>query len=917
MIATALIIASVILFISSICLCIYRIAKGRQNPTIAQKSGINTALIFSLSLLFSIWLLRFAVQYFAPQGETLSWWEQIFNGFFGALRTFSMEEEYAQYIINIKALIPKIVSEKSEYFTLIQTATIIYATVLNVAAPTIGGAIIFELLSKIFPRFKLALAYLCFKRTKYFFSELNPASLALAKSIIESKKSEKPILIFTDVYVDNEEEKEYELLLTAKLYGAICTRADLAHVKKPRFGKCEYYLMDENEFGNLQTLMRLVEDQNVKFVKNSMIYLFVQSDSYVQIEKQVNAKLDSEETKKILNGGEKPLIVPINGYRNLVHNLFLDVPLYEPLINKTDSKKLSVTIFGNGTIGTEAFLSAYWFGQLMVSKNENGKATMSECDLNINVVSKDTEDEFWSKIDYVNPEIKETVEVIGDKRTNASDKLLKWNNKGETNNRYCKVNYCKCDVKVGGFWNSGDKNSAQLLDSDYYIIALGNDADNISIAEKLRRSIGKKHLESISNVKNTVIAYAVFDPQLAKTLNKQKRYYIQKDKNDIYMHAFGSLDQVYSCKNVYMSKSSIWAAETGAIYNDAQIEQNYIADNNKRSKDGNDSNYNYWANIARASHVKYKVFSLGWINRSIFDYYGDTIKLSETNTENILPKETDQIQTKYKLASADSYHRDVVKKICEEYKRIAVSNFLCKDDEKGKTAKADLETKKHCLAWLEHRRWNAFTRTMGYRHTEVKNIFKVKGEQKDMELKVHSCLVEAKLPSCENNESYIYAKFKDDGKVDIKSALKDIENKELDLLDDVSLTRRKEEKKGISDDFKMYDYYRCEFDDYLTVEEASELLKEDAEILVDGCANGKYKGVLYFGETSQLFIPFKELKPEINKMYRPLDPENNSDLKLIKEYMNGKSHNVMELFGSFYEVKNIKSKASEKIPTPV
>ena len=75
----------------------------------------------------------------------------------------------------------------------------------------------------------------------------------------------------------------------------------------------------------------------------------------------------------MLKTEEKPTIVPVRSYRNLIHNLFVDVPLYEPLINKKDSNKLSLTILGNGIIGTEAFLNAYWFGQMMISRDNNGE----------------------------------------------------------------------------------------------------------------------------------------------------------------------------------------------------------------------------------------------------------------------------------------------------------------------------------------------------------------------------------------------------------------------------------------------------------------------------------------------------------------------------------------------------------------
>lgn len=729
-----LIISSMLLFVSSIVWCSNRIIKHKRMPEKFNKAGVSTALVFSAFLMLSIWMLRFAVGYFSivvseSGTQQLTPSEEIVDSLFRALRTFSMEEEYSEYIIGIKALISEIVPDGLRSFSIIQNVTVVYASLLNLIAPVIGGAIILEILASVFPKMRLRWSYFNFRRPKYYFSELNEASLSLAKSIYYEENAERPVLIFTDTYVDDEEEKEYELLLEAKKYGAICVRDDMVHVTKTKYGKRAYYLMDENEFGNLQTLMGLIEDNNVKFIKDSYIYLFVQSDAYVQVEKQVYKEL--EEKKKLLSSGEKPTIVPVRGYRNLVHNLLVEVPLYEPLVHKKDNTKLSITILGNGIIGTEAFLSTYWFGQMLVSRDENGRKTISECEMTINVVSKDSEEVFWSKIDYVNSELKETVRILGDCKDCNNRGLLAYNNDGHANNPYCSVKYIKADVKVGGFWDGNSDETQKLLDSDYFIVALGNDADNISVADKIRRLIGKKHLEETreDSTGNVVIAYAVFNSELANTLNNQKHYQCRvKGENDIYMYAFGSLEQVYSCDNVYMSKSKLLAEGTGAAYDKAQMRQRHIDDNKKR-KDNENRNYSYWADLARAMHIKYKVFSLGLIKKSIFDYNSDEADL----------------------------HKSYVEGQCDLYKQIALAESSEELSDELKAVYNDVQSKKHILAWLEHRRWTAFTRTMGYQYTgEFKKNLQLNGEShKNMELKLHPCLVEAKKPMLWGENVYL------------------------------------------------------------------------------------------------------------------------------------------------------------------
>lgn len=774
------------------------------------KAGLSKALCFSGYLLLSIFFLRFAVGICAEPEKgapILNGFEQFVESFFRSLRTFGIEEEYPKLIGQLKNLIA------NQFW---EGLAVVYSSLLEIIAPISGGAIILEILSSVLPKVRLYLSFFRLGKRKYcYFNELNAPSIALAKSIISegagAKKTPQPVVIFADAYVDREDEKEYELFLEAKQLGAICVRDDLAHIRKPFCWRKhrEYYLMDENEFGNLQSLARLVDPRNVKYIKGAFIYLFVQSDAYVQIEKNIQ-----KEIGKLFPGeDEKPRIVPVRGYRNLVQNLLQEVPLYEPLISKENKDDLNVTILGNGLIGTEAFLSVYWLGQMLVS--EIGTVP-KQCGVTVNVVSKDDEETFWSKIDYVNPEIQKTVEKIqadssdsmkktctenakelcsncpaqtASQKSNLDDGLLSYNKKGEKNLPYCKVRYVKSDLKIDGFWDAETEEIGGILSSDYFIVALGNDADNISIAEKIRSNIGKKHIEEYQKkvFNRTVITYAVFDSELAKTLNEEKCFKSvlkQEGDFDIYTYAFGSLEDVYSCKNVYLSKHNIWATVSGksSDSNDTHRLDNLDRIGRELQKYEN-SNYDYWANLAKALHVKYKVFSLGWIRNSVFCS-------SEKNKFESLQKKNQET--------------------CALYLKLAAISALEKTDLLSKDEMAmyqDLQQKKHYLAWLEHRRWNAFTRTMGYRQVDIQKILAGVAAQKDMRLKLHSCLVEAEFPNNPERDNCYMWMEKDCAETD---------DENLDALDRVS-----KEKKC---DYKEYDYCAHELGDISSEEVLQEKL---------------------------------------------------------------------------------------------
>ena len=749
--------------------CVYKFSKLPK-----RRLGINNIMIFSAGLLASVWCLRYAVGYHSiitSAENNLKWWEEIFNSFVHALQTFSMDEDYTQYITDGKIMVESLYGVGSRAIS----AYGAYASILNVVAPVAGGAIVFEVIANIFPRVRMFGATFFRWRKIYYFSELNQFSLALAKSIYKNDARKilkrRKLIVFTGVHSDSENETDYEFLMEAKRMNAICLRDDIKHVSKVR--KSSYYLMSENEFENLQAFTRLSGRTCKNCLKKSKVYLFVQTDAYVQIEKQVRNRLKhSENGEKPFKATEMPIILPINSYRNLIYNLFTEVPLYEPLLCKKKNKdKLELTIIGNGIIGMEALLGAYWMGQMTTVID--GK--MTDVKLKINVLSKEDENEFWSKLDYINPEIERTA--------NEKDKILHAANAVERL-PYFEVNYSKVDVKTEGFWNEDDP---CILEADYIIVALGNDTDNVDIAEKLRCHIGKAHLEK-EEFSPTVISYAVFDPAISILLNGDKgcnNY--SKEKHDIYMHAFGGLHQVYSCDNIFMSQNTVIAKEIGEAYTNVAVDIDYVKTNEKRAESENE-NYKYWANISRALHIKYKVFSLGWIKSSVFD--------SEDNANGVVDI---------------TKHNNEVSDLCAKYRRVSsIRNFENFDAEEL-LAREDVERRKHILAWLEHRRWCAFTRTMGYQTTDAikRNVELSNGrpDYKNMLLKLHPCLVEAVRPQ-NDNDVYISASFLPDGRVDEATAFM---GEPLDMLDRVSYKCREFLGKDAYN-FKMYDYYSHEFE---------------------------------------------------------------------------------------------------------
>lgn len=770
---------SIVLSINVLLAFFDRILKHTLGRDIFQKkrnrSFKSKLLLASIFLIGAVWSLRFAVGYYSvfnpPEGSIpLSPLEEVFNSFVHTLQTFSLDEDYTAYITIGREMMAAAFGEGARSVEVYG----VYAAVLNFLVPVAGGAIVFEIISEFSPKMRLLFANSMIWTEKYYFSELNDNSLALAKNIVDIKKN-KAYIIFTDAYTDDEEERGSERLTKAKSIGAICLKDDLLNIRL--HGRTpKVLLIDESEISNLQSLTALLGRSDKKTI-SSEIFIFSSDNSYSNIDEDVAFIVNQAEKTDLM-----PTIIPINGIRNMICRLFAEVPLYEPLLNQDQAKEktLTVTILGSGTIGTEAFLTMYWCGQML------------DCKLHINVVSKEQQNKdgdsnkagnFEGRINYINPEILKTKD--------PDSELLKYSDDGEPAEPYFSYKYRESDVLSDDFITL--MKEPELLNTDYFIVALGSDEDNLEVANKLRQIVGVHHLFS-AHEKKTVISYVIYNSELCCALNKRQKYNYalnNDEKNisvpDVFMVAFGDLESVYSVQNVFLEDISNSAYELQKAY-DLQKE---MREAEKKRKDAKNERfrdiYSYQSNIARRFHIKYKMFSAGFIESGVF-------------TANKKPEDEK-----------------------EKFNDFIISTL--KDDKvKGlnKTKKQLLDE----LAWLEHRRWCAYLRTKGftnpgksesgeYRYVKYFNInnkeHPLKDAHKFISLKLHPCLIEC------SKKGIARSRFDERGFLITESEGKQIPSH--DYLDDLSNDRAKRTDKN--EDFKTWDY--PEFD-----LESNELLKDQA-----------------------------------------------------------------------------------------
>ncbi len=541
----------------------------------------HVLLTFSLFLVLAVWCVRYAVGLFmalhtAPETARLTWLELVADSLLHALQTFSMDEDYTTYILSGKEMMTAIFGEGTAWAGVYG----LYASALNFLSPIAGGAILFDILTGIFPRLKLM--FRSRKRQVYVFSELNDEALALAESICAhtQKSKEKVTLIFTDAYANQEEESGAERLAAARAMGAVCLREDLLELRHSRGRAASFILIDRDEAQNFHTLSALTSERHIKsrMLTDSRIYLFSQNALAGTL---VKGTMEILKTK--MDEAHLPMIRVVRSYTNLVYDLLDQVPLYEPLVGRSGKKQLRLTILGSGCIGTEMFLAATWCSQML------------DCTPEIHVISQEPESAFRDKVDAISPEILRSAQ--------EKDPVLQiYRDKAVFSAPYFRFRYTQADVTGQSLYRhmtQGEPGQCPLA-SDYFVVALGSDETNLAVATALSRMVGQDSLSTGAD-RRTVIAYVLYDKSLGEMMNVQPR------QGKLLLYAFGSLESTYSRENVFMTQMEADAYTVSQSYSKRDMDA-FLRDE-----------YGWQANIARAIHQKYKRFSAGIREPGRFD----------------------------------------------------------------------------------------------------------------------------------------------------------------------------------------------------------------------------------------------------------------------------------------------------------
>jgi len=726
----------------------------------------NRNLIITAGVLVLVFLARLFVGLFtcSPQDlgiENLGPVERFFDSMVHALQTFSMDEDYTGYLSAGKCAL------QAGGHPVWARVYGIVMSILNVCAPVLGGALLLEILSGIFPYIKIHLYPF---RHKFIFSELNDMTMTLAEDLYKeenyrkflklSGKEKPPVFIFTDAYPDNTSEPRSELFERAGEIHAICVKTDLLHLPMRRSKSVSYFLMDRKTRDNVGAITKLLQKDG----KGRYLWPVTEKEEDTE-KKEGTEEKGREEERKEGKSGKNPdtriyiftsedvendliwkaykgmeekdnhiLIRPVRDYMNTAIRLMYDTPLFLPLIQEKEAEDaeseaaegrkakikqaaehLYVTIIGSGSLAEEVFKAAFWCGQI------------AGIQLHLAVLAEDA-DALRVRLEDKCPELLDSgldeAAAAGTVNVNAGSGRLKvfpYDSSAPENPPYCMYRFR--NIEHPDYCTAYPEDV--LEKTDYYVIALGEDARNIEITGRIRRALAR--VDSCGHKGHIVLAPAVFDKELA-ALSRKKH----PGAGEPYVLPFAELQSRFSYHNIMLESFMPGAEETGELYN-AQSQEKMQEDE-----------YTYWGNLIRSFHYPYKLFGLG--------------KLDIRDLE-IRDRDRFLVKAPYKVT----------------------------------------EEENEMLAWVEHRRWNAFMRTQGFtcptreqftryysRHCRAGRP----GLFKDVALRFHPCLVERSM----GKSGYYDLKNRNAGVEDLTEE----ERRGLDCLDLVCL--------GHHIDYRQYDY---------------------------------------------------------------------------------------------------------------
>ena len=490
-------------------------------------------------------------------------------------------------------------------------------------------------------------------RRLYVFSELNEKTLCLAQSIAKNpERLTAPVLIFADC-----SQADTELTLRARQFGAICLADQLGNCSMLRHAKqCVFFLMSCGESGELAELKNLSLLQGLLNAERPQWpetagCQIICFSNQDVSAERIRALKDAYKRRLDEDEAKRVVLHVVREYTQCANALMVEHPLFTGLVGKESDTPLRVVVVGNNALSRELYKTVFWCGQLLDHPLQLTAVYVPE-----NEAGNETELEDWLKRNC--PELLASC--------TAGDAALHLSFDESCADPYASL----CFLEEGqdqlfspAFLTRpretryGTAETFTLSDCDYFILAAGSDSDNITLADSLWRELVYLKRSGAASGKKT-IAVAVENSSLSE-IQRLRGEELRKKESDIVMLTFGSTAERYRWECVftdgpYLSEHSPEQTVEKVIHGLSDIPETM------------DGFYDTWSELARHVHLPCRMFSA-----------------------HLWKEEPEETSEKLRAAVRDKL----------AYCEAIGSNGALRDD----------------LAWLEHRRWNAFLRTEGFR----------------------------------------------------------------------------------------------------------------------------------------------------------------------------------------------------------
>ena len=332
-------------FLVFLCSALILAALGGLFYVLRKKFRWNTKVSLLLYIFILIWSARFAVCFAGNvEGSAgLSAGEKLMDSLVHTLQTFSMDESYTAFTLEGKRLLADVYG----YSFLAEVYGVVISA-LDIFAPIMGGAILLEILTSAFPRLYLAVRPF---RRKFVFSEMNEAAVTLAEDICRGDHFQtilrqgalefRPLIVFTDAYPDQESEAKSELFGRARAMKAVSIKTDLTHLRFVRSKSVYYFLMDEDEDKSITALAGLLDGT----AEGEIMWPEGTEEDGGEPRTKVFAFCRSRMSATMIRNlvessprGAKMMVRPIRDYANTAISLMYEVPLFTALAGRTEAE---------------------------------------------------------------------------------------------------------------------------------------------------------------------------------------------------------------------------------------------------------------------------------------------------------------------------------------------------------------------------------------------------------------------------------------------------------------------------------------------------------------------------------------------------------------------------------------------------